>query len=292
MAKRPLTVPKSPLLSKPRIRAIHSGPTTTANSSSYHPYKGPSFGAHPPTRPRVPSQQPQTQYRSYRSGITERGLVNSAESARRLSKDKASLRTTASTRATQLSRGGAGPIRLRTATSATVASTQRTTTPRPQHHAHVHHAPITKPRLTVPQPFNLRTQTRGERYQEQFDSKLKKWKQIEKEHQFKALPLPAHRAPLFVPKKSTKPLTCSSTIVLQTDKRAEDREHFEQERRQKELFLEDIKAAKAREDEVTLKLATQRVLVVITDSFRGAAERDASRNWNIIDFNPSFSSTV
>ncbi|GJJ71244.1 hypothetical protein EMPS_03594 [Entomortierella parvispora] len=254
VAKRPLTVPKSPQLSKPRIRAIHSGPTTTSNSSSYHPYKGTSFGAHPIARPRIPSQQPQTQYRSYRSGITERGLINSAESARRLSKDKASLHsTTASTlssRATQLSRGGAGPIRIRPATGATVASSQRAAAARPQHHAHVHHAPVTKPKLTVPQPFNLRTQSRGERHQEQFKNKLVKWKQIEKEHQFKALPLPAHRAPLFVPKKSTKPLTCSAQIVLQTDKRAEEREHYEQERRQKELVLEDIKAAKAREDEL------------------------------------------
>ena len=122
------------------------------------------------------------------------------------------------------------------------------------------------------------TQTRGERYQEQFNSKLKKWKQIDKEQQFKALPLPAHRAPLFVPKKSTKPLTCSATIALQTDKRAEEWEHFEQERRQKELFLDEIKAAKTREDEVTLKLATQRVLIVIAYSF-GRPQGQQSRRF-------------
>ncbi|KAG0046239.1 hypothetical protein BGZ83_008560 [Gryganskiella cystojenkinii] len=247
LQKRALTVPKSPQFTR-RVRPVHSiAAVATTASHNYHPYKGTSFGSHPTTTRRQP--QPQlTQYKSYRSGITERGLVNSAESARRLSQERGATLS-----------GGAGPIRIRTATTQ-----QRVTRPPPppqQQQQHHHHAgPAPKPKLTVPQPFKLRTQTRGERYQEQFKDKLTKWKKMEKEHhQFKALPLPAHKAPLFVPKKSTKPLTYSSPVVLQTDRRAEDREHHEHERRQKEKIMEDIKLAKAREDELRDLQETRRL---------------------------------
>ena len=99
---------------------------------------------------------------------------------------------------------------------------------------------------------------RGELYQENFRNKLVKWKQIEKEQPFKALPLPEY-PDMFVPKKSTRPLTHSEPVVLQTDRRAEEREIYEQERRRKEKLLQDMLAEKAREDEVRKRTLTPRL---------------------------------
>jgi hypothetical protein len=148
------------------------------------------------------------QHQSHEAGITERGLVSSAESARRLSQDKNRKPAT-------------------------------------------HHAPAGKPQLTIPEPFSLVTEARGERYQEQFRNKLSRWRQIEKDQQFKALPLPSYPE-VFVPKKSTRPLTLVEDVHLQTDRRAEEREIFEQESLRKDKIAQDIMAAKAREDEVCL----------------------------------------
>lgn len=151
------------------------------------------------------------------TGIAQRGLVSSADSARRLS-EEAQKR----------------PLRQDLGLG---------------HHSVQGRVHTAKPALTVPEPFSFVTDARGERYQEQFRSKLGKWRQIEKEQQFKALPLP-HYPDMFVPKKSTKPLTHTEPIVLQTDRRAEEREVYEQERRRKEKLLQDMLAEKAREDEV------------------------------------------
>jgi hypothetical protein len=103
--------------------------------------------------------------------------------------------------------------------------------------------------LTIPEPFSLATDARGQRYQEQFRNKLTKWRQIEKEQQFKALPLPTYPE-VFVPKKSNRPLTHVEPVHLQTDRRAEEREAYEQERIRKEKIAQDLLAEKAREDEV------------------------------------------
>ncbi|KAF9151670.1 hypothetical protein BG015_006373 [Linnemannia schmuckeri] len=145
IVKPRLTVPRSPVLTKRRPAPMRPA-VIPSRSDAHH-------------------QHPQhQQQQKYKAGITERGLVSSAESARRLSQDK---------------------------------------NKKPAHHAP---PPASKPSLTIPEPFSLATDARGQRYQEQFRNKLTKWRQIEKEHQFKALPLPTYPE-VFVPKKSNKPLT-------------------------------------------------------------------------------------
>ncbi|KAG0252936.1 Protein tpx2, partial [Linnemannia exigua] len=181
-----LTVPRSPVFTKRRPAPMRPA----VIPSSHHQHK----------------KQQQQQHQTHTAGITERGLVSSAESARRLSHDK-----------------NRKPVAHRPSTS--------------------------KPQLTTPEPFSLATEARGERYQEQFRTKLTRWRQIEKEHQFKALPLPSYPE-VFVPKKSTRPLTHVEPVHLQTDRRAEEREVYEQERLRKEKIAQDIQAAKDREDEL------------------------------------------
>lgn len=109
--------------------------------------------------------------------------------------------------------------------------------------------PRPKPELTVPVPFKFETDIRGERYREQFQQRLEKWKVMEKENHFKALPVPVYPEQK-VPKKSTKPLTHPETIHLRTDDRAQRREEIEQERRVKLQLIQEMRAEKAREDEV------------------------------------------
>ncbi|KAF8979324.1 Protein tpx2, partial [Entomortierella lignicola] len=171
---------------------------------------------HAPLRPAVMPQSQQHNYRKFQPSITQHGLVSSAESARRLSGEK--LR--------------------RSVRHDQVISHSENDPPQ-----------VSKPPLTVPEPFRLETESRGARYQEQFKHKLDRWKQIEKEHQYKALPLPVYPE-LFVPKKSTKPLTHSVPVHLQTDERAEHWEEIEKERQHKQKLLQDMLAQKAREDEL------------------------------------------
>ncbi|KAG0205923.1 hypothetical protein BGX28_002565 [Mortierella sp. GBA30] len=108
--------------------------------------------------------------------------------------------------------------------------------------------------LTVPEPFTLETEARGERHQERFQKKLERWKRIEREQQFKALPLPVY-SDLFIPTKSSRPLTRPEPVVLQTDRRTKERHVVEREktkdrnRNYKEKVLQDVRAQKAREDE-------------------------------------------
>ncbi|KAF9370533.1 hypothetical protein CPB97_002673 [Podila verticillata] len=118
-----------------------------------------------------------------------------------------------------------------------------------KHKRQVDHRESSKAPLTIPEPFSLMTQARGDRYQDQFKSKLSRWKQIEREHQFKALPLPNYPE-VFVPKKSTKPLTHTEPPALTADRRIEERHAFDDARRHKEKMLEDMRAEKAREDEL------------------------------------------
>ncbi|KAG0201848.1 Protein tpx2 [Mortierella sp. GBA30] len=194
--KLPLTVPKSPAFTKRKPAPLRS--------------------AVMPSKPHTNYTQTQDSIKT-KAGITQRGLVTSAESARRLSQE-----------------------RLKRSAHHDHVNTSRSKLGRSQ---------LTKPALTVPEPFSFVTDARGERYQEQFRNKLVRWKQIEKEQQFKALPLPVYPE-LFIPKKSTKPLTHTEAIALQTDKRAEEREVYEQERRRKEELLQDMLAEKARDDEL------------------------------------------
>lgn len=184
-----LTVPKSPVLTKRRPAPMRPA-VMPIRSDVQHQYS---------------HQHQHQQQKTHKAGITERGLVSSAESARRLSQGK--------------------------------------------DRKPVHHPPPNKPSLTIPEPFSLATDARGQRYQEQFRNKLTKWRQIEKEHQFKALPLPTYPE-VFVPKKSNKPLTHVESVHLQTDRRAEEREAYEQERLRKEKIAQVLLAEKAREDEL------------------------------------------
>ncbi|KAG9324607.1 hypothetical protein KVV02_004101 [Mortierella alpina] len=194
VTKQPLTVPKSPVFTKRRPAPLRS--------------------AVMPSKPNVHHSQ-QLDNGRIQTDITQRSLVSSAESARRLSEERQNRRHDL----------GLG------------------------HHSVRGRAQSAKPALTVPEPFSFVTDARGERYQEQFRNKLGKWRQIEKEQQFKALPLPEY-PDMFVPMKSTKPLTHTEPVVLQTDRRAEEREVYEQERRRKEQLLQDMLAEKAREDEL------------------------------------------
>ncbi|KAG0220301.1 hypothetical protein BGX33_003561 [Mortierella sp. NVP41] len=196
--KPPLTVPKSPAITKRRPAPMRPAIIPSRSEPHHH------------------HQHQHHQHKKHRAGITERGLVSSAESARRLSQGK-----TVKSDHQEASHGHS----VRTAGGS---------------------HPAVKPTLTVPEPFSLATEARGERYQEQFRHKLVKWRQIELDHKFKALPLPSY-PDVFVPKKSTKALTHIEPVVLQTDRRAEEREVYDQERLRKEKIAQ---AQKAREDEL------------------------------------------
>ncbi|KAF9578753.1 hypothetical protein BGW38_005296, partial [Lunasporangiospora selenospora] len=126
---------------------------------------------------------------------------------------------------------------------------QRSTNSRSESSAAAQNEPKSKVPLTVPEPFKLETELRGGRHQERFHSKLDRWRRLERESQFKATPLPTY-PPQFVPKKSDRVLTKPDTVVLHTDKRAEDRLAYEQRRRINEQLSEEIRAQKAREDEL------------------------------------------
>ncbi|KAI1315666.1 hypothetical protein EDD11_000559 [Mortierella claussenii] len=254
-SKRPLTKPRSPVL-QTRVRArstsiSHDG--SVAHDVAYHEGyrahkidrrifessgdlgvpkiskppltvpKSPVFTKrrHAPLRPAIiPSKPPSQHYRGHQSGIQQQGLVSSAESARRLSHENMS-RSTRHERSSGVSRT----------------------------HCQTSRQPAAKPTLTVPEPFKLETESRGARYQEQFQHKLDKWKQIEKEQQFKALPLPVYPEQ-FIPRKSTRPVTHTEPVHLRTNQRAEEWEIFEQERRHKQKLLQDMLAEKAHEDEI------------------------------------------
>jgi len=106
--------------------------------------------------------------------------------------------------------------------------------------------------VTVPEPFTLATEKRGDRHQERFKRKLDKWKRIDREHAFKALPVPTY-PDLFIPSKSTRPLTRPENVVLHTDKRSEERRALEVEREGNYRILQEMRAQEAREQEVSYK---------------------------------------
>ncbi|KAF9427579.1 hypothetical protein BGZ76_002289 [Entomortierella beljakovae] len=266
LPKRQLTMPKSPVLHT-RTR-VKSTPTprddpsmqTGASQSGYKAHKvdkrvfessgdlgvpkiskpaltvpkSPVFTKRKlaPLRPAVmPSKiHPQQNYRNFQPSITQSGLVSSAESARRLSSEKMKR----STRQDSVDRHSR-------ATLSQSARLNRAAVP------------------TIPEPFNLATESRGAHYQEQFHNKLEKWKQIEKENKFKALPLPVYPE-LFVPKKSTKPLTHSLPFHLVTDERAGHWEEIERERQRKHILMQEILAEKAREEEREMRELRQRLV--------------------------------
>ncbi|KAG0243615.1 hypothetical protein BGW41_001826 [Actinomortierella wolfii] len=126
--------------------------------------------------------------------------------------------------------------------------------------------------LTVPQPFHLETEARGELHRQQFERKLQQWKAMDHAHRLHQRSLMSsmaahgpssqhhgsssnnnssrtHVYKAFVPQKSTKPLTAPAGVTLHTDRRIEARRTFEQEMRQKQKLVQEMLAEKAREDE-------------------------------------------
>ncbi|KAG0355451.1 hypothetical protein BGZ54_001148 [Gamsiella multidivaricata] len=201
-----------PKITKPAL-TVPKSPSFTKRTHPARPTSTATTFKSPP-RHALPQHQ---HYRKFRPVIAQQGLVSSAESARRLSQEK--LKRSIKPAATTVPQPD--PSRSRGA----------------------------KPELTIPKPFKLETDARGERYQEQFRFKLDKWKQIEKDHQFKALPLPVYPEK-FVPARSTKPLTHTEPPRLRTDDRAHVREVLEQEKQRKGKIMQEMRAEKAREDEL------------------------------------------
>ncbi|KAG0233808.1 hypothetical protein BGW42_007179 [Actinomortierella wolfii] len=130
--------------------------------------------------------------------------------------------------------------------------------------------------LTVPQPFHLETEARGELHRQQFERKLQQWKAMDHAHRLHQRSLMSsmaahgpssqhhgssssnnnsssssrtHVYKAFVPQKSTKPLTAPAGMTMHTDRRIEARRAFEQEMRQKQKLVQEMLAEKAREDE-------------------------------------------
>ncbi|KAL0480116.1 targeting protein TPX2 [Acrasis kona] len=91
---------------------------------------------------------------------------------------------------------------------------------------------------TQPKPFNLRTDVRGEK---SFREEVKPEKK-----EFKAKPMPVADKP-FKPTRSTKPLTNVTNIELSSDRRARERQEFDEKIKKKMADLEQIK--KEKEDE-------------------------------------------
>ncbi|GJJ73405.1 hypothetical protein EMPS_05763 [Entomortierella parvispora] len=161
--------------------------------------------------------------------VEVRGLISSADSARRLSQGKEGYQKASSD----------------------------------SHHHHQHYEnsqepvairPVVRKELrtipvTVPEPFTLATEKRGDRHQERFRRKLDKWKRIDREHAFKALPVPVY-PDLFIPSKSTRPLTRPENVVLHTDKRSEERKALEAERQGNYRILQEMRVQEAREQEL------------------------------------------
>eukprot|EP01112_Ceratiomyxa_fruticulosa_P015267 TRINITY_DN4466_c0_g1_i2.p1 TRINITY_DN4466_c0_g1~~TRINITY_DN4466_c0_g1_i2.p1 ORF type:complete len:530 (-),score=128.17 TRINITY_DN4466_c0_g1_i2:107-1696(-) len=107
--------------------------------------------------------------------------------------------------------------------------------------------------LTVPEPFHLESEERGERYQETVFKptiQAERKKEIENTH-FKATPLPI--ATPFQPEKSSKPLTVLDDVKLNSESRSKRRAAFDQQMTQKTKQAEENKKKKEQEDEVEQK---------------------------------------
>ena len=80
--------------------------------------------------------------------------------------------------------------------------------------------------MTKPRPFELKTELRGQAYQDWLSEHLIEEQQKENEERhFHSHPVP-HYEP-FIPKKSTKPLTQHHPIPLTADIRVEKRREFD-----------------------------------------------------------------
>jgi hypothetical protein len=98
---------------------------------------------------------------------------------------------------------------------------------------------------TIPQPFHLATEERGEEYQKSFEERLhEEALRLEQQAQFHANPMPLS-AP-FIPKKSNRPVTESEPVLLHTEVRREERQAFEEDMKRKELEMKAIQLEEER----------------------------------------------
>ncbi|KAF9275555.1 hypothetical protein BGZ68_010707 [Mortierella alpina] len=128
--------------------------------------------------------------------------------------------------------------------------------------------PTTRTPRTVSEPFTLETEDRSERHQERFQRRLERWKRVDREHQFKPTP-PRTYMDLYIPCKSSRPLTRPQPPILQTDRRAVERLAMERQamerereiirengrerdknRHYKDKILQEVRAQIARENEL------------------------------------------
>ncbi|CAO3567345.1 unnamed protein product [Mortierella alpina] len=191
----------------------------------------------PKQNPLHPAQQSTTLATTRRHNVAVTGLISNADSARRLSQgDKSQSSGSPEDNSHDLKKSIALPP---------------TRTPR-----------------TVPEPFTLETEARSERHQERFQRRLERWKRVDREHQFKPTP-PRVYMDLYIPSKSSRPLTCPEPPVLQTDRRAVERQAMERQtmerereairengrerdknRHYKDKILHEVRAQIARENEL------------------------------------------
>ncbi|KAF9940011.1 hypothetical protein BGZ67_008445 [Mortierella alpina] len=190
----------------------------------------------PKQTPSQPAQQPATSATTRRHDVAVTGLISNADSARRLSQGKSQTSGSPEDNSHELKK----------------------TTAEPSARA---------PR-TVPKPFTLETEARSDRHQERFQRRLERWKRVDREHQFKPTP-PRVYMDLYIPSKSSRPLTRPEPPILQTDRRAMERQAMERQsmergreairengrerdknRHYKDKILQEVRAQIAREDEL------------------------------------------
>ncbi|KAF9958687.1 hypothetical protein BGZ72_011132 [Mortierella alpina] len=181
----------------------------------------------------LPAQQIPTSGKMRQHEVAVTGLISNADSARRLSRgNKNQPRAAPEDSSPGLKKATALP-----------------STPMPR---------------TVSEPLILETEARSDRHQERFQRRLERWKRVDREHQFKPAP-PRVYMDLYVPtSKSSRPLTRPEPPVLQTDRRAMERQAMEREREAmrengrerdknrhyKDKILQEVRAQIAREDEL------------------------------------------
>ncbi|KAI8897961.1 hypothetical protein BC833DRAFT_591723 [Globomyces pollinis-pini] len=108
--------------------------------------------------------------------------------------------------------------------------------------------------ITQPKPFALETDFRGEKYRKTFKAQLKKLLNEEKRRaDFHAAPVPSLEP--FTVKRSDRPLTETEQFVSHLDQRAQDRQQFELEQRERQLLeererlrLEEIRLAQEKKE--------------------------------------------
>ncbi len=108
------------------------------------------------------------------------------------------------------------------------------------------------PKVTQPQPFQLRTDARGNEYQQAFHAHVdSEMQEMEQNKSFHAHPVPRAVHEPFFPQKSSKPLTEIANVELASDVRASQRAAFDRARSDKERARAEAEeeARKAREAE-------------------------------------------